>query len=427
MAVDGDLTLTDKWKYMRKVKELYVKASRTERGRLLDDLEAILGMHRKSIIRRINSDLKRKPRSRERGKRYGPQVDDALRVIAESFDYICPERLTPNLGWMAQHLAEHGELMLTSQLLDDLERISISTVKRRLKRLSQDEPRLRRKARSPGATQGVPMRRIPWQQSTPGHFEVDTVHHCGPGPTGDYVHTIQMVDVATGWSERFAVLGRSYRVMEHAFQCLLTRLPFPVLEIHPDNGSEFFNSHLVRFWKDKVQGVRLSRSRPYQKNDNRIVEQKNATLVRKYLGYDRLDTVAHTLALNELYLKMGVYYNFFQPVMHMVEKTWTPPTEGQSGQIKRKYDQAKTPLDRLVDTGVIQPEHRDHLSDLRARVNPRQLRRDIRTSINDLFTLPLAEPGQSQNIFNTLAVYPILQIEGQDSVTLSFDLTTCAR
>jgi len=122
----------------------------------------------------------------------------------------------------------------------------------------------------------------------PGHFEVDSVHcqscrrhgHCGPSASGEYVHTLQMVDVATGWSERVAVLGRSYQVMRAGFERCLERLPFPVLEIHPDNGSEFFprrgpmgNHHLVRFFRDTVQGVELSRSRPYQKNDNRNVEQ----------------------------------------------------------------------------------------------------------------------------------------------------------
>jgi hypothetical protein len=130
-------------------------------------------------------------------------------------------------------------------------------------------------------TCGVPMGRIPWDIGEPGHFEVDLVYHSGASTAGLHGHTIQLVDVATGWSERVAVLGRGQRVMEGGFEHILERLPFPVLELHPDNGSEFFNQHLERFWKEKVQGVRLSHSRPYQKNDNRMVEQKNDTLVRK--------------------------------------------------------------------------------------------------------------------------------------------------
>jgi hypothetical protein len=122
--------------------------------------------------------------------------------------------------------------------------------------------------------------RIAWDQAEPGHFEVDLVHHSGPTTNGDYVHTLQLIDVATGWSERVAVLGRSYRAMVGGFERVLERVPFAVRELHPDNGPEFLNDHLVRFWADRVPGLTLSRSRPYHKNDNRFVEQKNHSLVR---------------------------------------------------------------------------------------------------------------------------------------------------
>ena len=186
------------------------------------------------------------------------------------------------------------------------------------------------------------MKRIPWQEQEPGHFEVDLVHHCGRTASGEYMHTLQMIDVATGWSERVAVLGRSYLVMQDGFSRILDRLPFPVLEIHPDNGSEFFNDHMLRFWRGLKPKPQLSRSRPYHKNDNRFVEQKNSTLVRNYLGYDRLDTIAQTLAVNQLYDMMWLYYNFFQPVMRLAEKTWSRE-EGQPSRVKRRYDKAATP------------------------------------------------------------------------------------
>lgn len=300
-------------KYLRLLKKRYLKANRLGRGRLLDEVEAVTGSHRKSLIRLMNGSLERKPRRKQRGRTYGPEVDDALRVIAESLDYLCAERLTPNLVWMATHLAAHGEMEVSPPLLEKLGRISVSTVGRILARIRPDQPRLPRKGPE-GAhrvTRDIPMKRISWNEQQPGHFEVDLVHHCGPSASGEYVHTLQMIDVATGWSERVAVLGRSYVVMEDGFRRILSRLPFPILELHPDNGSEFFNHHLLRFWKDIVQGVQLSRSRPYQKNDNRFVEQKNATLVRAYLGYDRLDSAAQTNAINRLYEKMWLYYNFF--------------------------------------------------------------------------------------------------------------------
>ena len=243
MSTEDQMTIDERLKYLRRMKKRYRQANRKDRGRLLDEMQAVTELHRKSLIRLLCGNLQRSPRLKQRGRAYGPQTDDALRVIAESLDYICPERLTPNLVWMAKHLAAHGELRLSPRLLQQLDRISISTVQRILNRVRQDEPRLPRKGPE-GAhrlTRDIPMKRIPWNEQQPGHFEVDLVHHSGPNPSGQYVHTLQMIDVATGWSERIAVLGRSSLVMQDAFRRALARLPFPVLGIHPDNGSEFFN------------------------------------------------------------------------------------------------------------------------------------------------------------------------------------------
>jgi hypothetical protein len=213
--------------------------------------------------------------------------------------------------------------------------------------------------------------------------------------------SLQMIDVATGWSERVAVLGRSYCVMEHAFRSILHLLPFPVREIHPDNGSEFINHHMKRLWGKIVRGVELSRSRPFHKNDNRHVEQKNATLVRAYLGYDRLDSVAQTLASNQLYDKMWVYYNLFQPVMHLAEKKIVRQN-GQPTRVIRRHDQARTPFDRLCTTTAILPQHRALLEALRDQINPRSLRQQIYDAIDAIFSLPSALPGVSEDVYRTL-------------------------
>jgi len=403
MSIDDEMTIDERRKYLRKRQKRYAKADRVEKGKLLDEMEQVTGLHRKYLIHLLGGDLTRKPRRRQRGRTYGPQVDDALRVIDESFDYICAERQTPNLGWMAEQLARHGEIEVSDRLLEQLDQVSISTVGRILQRIKQDEPRLpRRKApRRPKLTQSIPMKRIPWDTATPGHFEVDLVHHGGPSASGEYLCTLQMIDVATGWSERVAVLGRSFLVMSHAFRTILRRLPFPVLEIHPDNGSEFLNNHMVRLWGDTVQGVEFSRSRPYHKNDNRNVEQKNSTLVRAYLGFDRLDSVAQTLAANRLYELMWIYYNLFQPVMHLVEKQ-VIREEGGQVHIRRRHDQARTPFDRLCATDQILPEHQEQLEALRYRINPRELRRQIYNSIDHLFTLPGAAPDNTENVYLTL-------------------------
>jgi hypothetical protein len=431
MPEEEKMTIRERFKYLRLVKKQYLKADRSERGGLLDDMEGITGLHRKSLIRLMSSSLERKPRRNQRGPSYGPEVDHALRVISESHDYICAERLQPTLVGMAAHLTRHGEIPDSPPLLDQLSRISISTLRRILNRLEQDQPRLPRKGPTEANTvaREIPMKRIPWHEQQPGHFEVDAVHHCGSSSAGHYVHTIQMVDVATGWAEQVATLGRSSLAMEDGFRRILARLPFPVLELHPDNGSEFLNAHLVRFWKEKVRGVILSRSRPFQKNDNRFVEQKNSTLVRAYLGPARFDTAEQTKTINQLYEKMWLYYNFFQPVMRLVEKTTTPSSSAQSQplRIRRRFDRARTPLDRLCETDAISQQQKEQLIALHDQTNPRQLHREIYQLLDQIFLLPGPVPGQTEDVYETLFA-PVEIPEGEGiPVTLSFESMTALR
>jgi hypothetical protein len=425
VSTEEKMTIDERRKYLRIMKRRYVKAGRKKQAQLLDEMEATTGLHRKSLIRLMGSGLERRPRSKERGQTYGPEVDDALRVIHESFDYICAERLTPNLVGMATHLAVHGEMEVSPSLLSQLGQISISTVERRLGRIRQDQPRLPR--RGPRAsrklTQDIPMLRLPWNMSQPGCFEVDLVHHCGPSASGEYGCTLQMVDVATCWSERQATLGRSYLVMEDIFLRILAHLPFPVHQIHPDNGSEFINHHMLRFWGGGiVQGVTISRSRPFHKNDNPRVEQKNSTLVRKYLGHDRIDSVVQVLALNQLYDKMWLYYNLFQPVMHLAEKE-VIREDGKPTRVIRRHDQARTPFDRLCETDAILPEHREQLDALRDRTNPRRLRQEIYDDIERLFALPGAVPGITENVYLTLTKNIDPEKGVDDSFNFAFNRT----
>jgi len=403
MSTELKMTIDERYKYLRMMQVRYRQANSTERSRLLDEMETMTGCHRKSLIRQMKSDLKRQKRRKQRGRTYGVEIHAALKVIAESYDYICAERLQPNLVGMAEHLAAHGELRATPKVRQQLSQISVSTVRRILIRLQQDQPRLPQKGpeRANQLSRQVPMEFIAWHETEPGHFEVDMVHHCGPSAAGQFVHTLQMIDVTTGWSERVATLGRSYLVMADGFEHILRRLPFAVREIHTDNGSEFLNHHMLRFWPDVDPAIHLSRSRPYQKNDSRFVEQKNSTLVRAYLGYQRLDTVAHTQALNHLYDKMWLYYNFFQPVMRLAEKTVVSrPRKGN--RIKRKYDQARTPFDRLCATDCLDEQVKVQLDRQRQATNPRQLRQEIYDDLLRLSWLPSADPTQSADVYQTL-------------------------
>lgn len=375
------MTVDERRKCLKRMQRRYLAATREERSRLLDELAELTGLHRKSVVRLLKGpSLDRQPRRQQRGREYGAAVDDALRVIWESLDYICAERLTPALVATAEQLARHGELTVTDEVLDQLGRISVSSVQRRLTRLGQDTARLPRRGpdRANKVAREIPMRRIPWDTAEPGHFEVDLVHHSGPSSNGEFVHTFQMIDVATGWSERAAILGRSQRAMEAGTRLILARLPFPIKELHPDNGPEFLNNHLVRIWGEAITGLQLSRSRPYQKNDNRFVEQKNDTLVRAYLGPARLDTPEQCAAVNALYDQMWVYYNLFQPVLHLIEKTH------DGTRIRRKWDDAQTPFARLLATNTLAPAERERLEQLYAETNPRALRRTIQDGLHAL-------------------------------------------
>ena len=412
MPNEEKMTLNERRKYLRMQQKRYYAANRRERGQLLDEMGTVTGLHRKVLIRLMHSDLKRKLRCKQRGRAYGRDVDDALRVILESYDGICAERLAGNLGKMAQQLQEHNEMVVTESLLAQLQDISLATIKRRLRRIRQDEPRLKRSrpfARNEIA-RSIPMRRIAWDEPTPGHFETDLVHHCGPVADGQYAHTLQMLDVTTGWSERRAILGRSQLVVQDAFHRIRMRLPFPVLEIHPDNGSEFLNQPLTAVWANLFPKAKLSRSRPYFKNDNRFVEQKNDSLVRAYFGFDRLDTVLQVQLMNRIYDKMWLYYNFFLPVLRLKNKELLG-LPGTPRKVKRHYDIAHTPFERLCAHSVLTSTQQIHLEQLCKTTNPRQLHREIETLLDQLHRLPGTVQGNTEDVRLTLGnAHPVLTI-----------------
>lgn len=416
MSETEAMDIDERRKYIHKMWGRYRTSNKMEKGRLLDEIQAVTGMHRKAILRLLNGRLSRKKRSRERGRVYGVEVSNAVLVIARSLDYPCAERLQPNLVWMAHQLHRHGELNVGKESLEKLARVSVSTLKRIYQHRSRSEIKLafQQPRRSPtnSLRRQYPMRKIAWDIPEAGHFEVDLVHHCGESANEEYIHTIQMVDIATGWSEVVAVYGRSYRVMADGFEYMLARLPFAVQEIHPDNGAEFFNRHLLRYWKEKVPDLQLSRSRPYQKNDNRFVEENNHSLIRTYIGHDRLDTQAQLKTLRQLYEKLWLYHNFFQPVMRLQEKEYV-----SSLQYRRKYDQAKTPFDRLKEKNLLNENTRGQLEALREQTNPMNLRNQIDALISLLLSLPTLNHAETVNVFETLIK------EAHASVTLSFEPT----
>jgi hypothetical protein len=396
MAETEPMTVNERRKYLHKMRIRYWQANtKRERSRLLDEMQAVTGLHRKSLLRLIHGNLARTPRRKQRGKTYGTEVEGAIRKIAESLDYPCAERLKPNLVWMANHLEAQGELSLSAAVREQLGKISVSSVRRRLPASERARGRIAHRKGPQQQTfaqkQSIPVRRIDWAEQQPGHFEVDLVHHCGLSAGGQYVHTLQLLDVATGWSECVAVLGRSYLVMQDGFERILQRLPFEIVELHPDNGAEFLNAHLIRFWQDKVK-AEISRSRPYHKNDNRFVEESNFSIVRAYVGYGRLETLEHVRLLNQLYDRLWLYHNFFLPVMRLSDKQWSQQ------RLKRVYDAACPPFDRLCKAALLPPDKQRELETLRHQTNPFSLRKEIQNLIDQLYTSPSLPDGIVEDV-----------------------------
>jgi hypothetical protein len=394
------MCIDQRYDYLAIQYDRYIVADRQERGRLLDEMEAVTGLDRKTLIRLMRQRPRRQPRQQQRGRTYGVEVQDAIHLIAKALDYPCPERLKPMLPVMGDHLVKHGHLELTPGLREKLEVVSISTVRRIRWRREQDEPSLRRRKGSSAVNEvqaQIPIRRIPWDITEAGHFEVDLVHHSGPSAAGDFICTLQMVDVYTGWVEPVAILGRSFRVARDGFRRCLARLPFPVREIHSDNGPEFMNHHLLHFWHSEYPQVDLSRIQPYKKQDNRFVEHRNGALVRALLGRDRLDTVAQTILLNHIYDRVQLYHNLFQPVMRQTAKSY------QQGRTIRKHDDVRTPFQRVCAAGVLAAQKQQELEELFEATDPLLLREKIHQLIDQLFRLPCAESGHTEDIFETLA------------------------
>ena len=382
MPIEEKMTLNERRKYLKLMKPRYELAGRAEQTHLLTEMERVTGMHRKSLTRLLHgSSLERKKRSTPRSKKYGREVEEIIICVWESLDYVCAERLTPVLAETAAHLERFGVLHLSNELHEQLATISRATVERLLKKHRTDRLRLPQKGpqRANQVSKNVPMGRMAWDLKEPGHFEVDLVHHCGSRTAGEYLHTLQMVDIATGWSERVVIFGRGQQAMEAGFRLILSRLPFAVLELHPDNGSEFFNHHVVRFWGEEITGLRLSRSRPSQKNDNRMGEQKNDSLVRQYFGDLRLDRPEQVQVVNALYEQMWCYYNLFQPVLHLCEKTVI------GGKLRRRWDQAQTPYTRLKATGILTPPLQEPLEQRYLSTHPYLLHKRIHQQLARLW------------------------------------------
>lgn len=393
MCQEKGMGLESRYEYLRSMKQRYRQARRGEKSRLLTEMEQVTGLHRKHLIARMNGPgpYRKRGRTRERGRQYRLEVEWAIHVIADTLDWICAERLKPVLAEMVCHLAKFGEMEVSPELLGQLGKISIPTVRRIMKRARRPRssiPRQRRGRPPDTLVQArVPEGVISWQESEPGHFEVDFVIHGAPINGNKVVSTCQFIDVLTGWSERFAVDGHQFTDIWPMFLSFADRCPIPVREIHSDNGSEFLNHALISDYSRLGPNIHITRGRPGHKNDNRFVEQKNSSLIRAYLEHLHFDSPAHCRQLNLLYDDMWLYYNFFQPVLRQVSRRAVRRPDG-TVRIVRHQDEAATPLKRLLRARpALSRAKADYLQSLHDSTNPRELRDAIHDRIRLLARL----------------------------------------
>jgi hypothetical protein len=386
------MTLDERRKYLHKMQPIYRRARRTQRSALLTEMEQVTGLHRKSLIRLLRGDLRRKKRTRQRGPTYTPQTRTAIRLCAQALDYPCAERLQPVLVSTAQCLARHGHLELTAHVAQQLAQVSVSTVRRIVGPVRQQPARLAASRRPPrqrsAIAQAVPVDIISAHIATPGYLECDTVFHNGGVASGLFVYSLCWTDVYSGWVDIRATLGNSALVMHDAFKALQSRIPFTIHQIHSDNGPEFLNDLIFSFLHS--QNVSFSRSRPYRKNDNRFVEENNGSLIRAFVGYARFDSLAQLQALNALYDVLTLYHNLFQPVMRRQED--------------RSYTVA-APLDRLLSAGIWDEDTAQAWRSYRDALDPLALRVAIADALNALEKAPAAQPDQTEDVRQTLGLW----------------------
>jgi len=381
-----------RFKYLRVMKDRYCTSKRKEKSRLLTEMGSVTGLCRKHLIVRMNGPGPyRRTRRRQRGRVYGDDVRAIIAVIGDAMDWICAERLQPNLVKIARHLAKFDELRLTPRLEQQLGHMSVSTLRRIMRRCHPGNrlfPQVRRGRRPETAIQAqVPVSIIPFDQPEAGHFEVDLVYHTTGSVRGEFICTLQFIDVLTGWSERFAIRSHSTKAVWRAVQRFRDLCPIPTREIHVDNGSEFINAAFVDQLAVAFPHAVMTRGRPGHCNDNRFVEQKNSSLVRAYLGNMHLHTPEQLSLLEAIYDDMRLYYNLHQPVLRQTERVAVTLANGVCS-IRRRQDQAATPLDRLLRSrSSISRERSIALQQLYEATNPRQLKREVHARLHSLYRM----------------------------------------
>ena len=369
--------------YIEAIRIRYLKASKKEKGLILDEFIKVTGYHRKAAVRLLHRyRLPQRGQRRGRKRHYGNETVNALRILWEASDRLCSKRLKPFIGELINILRRHGELAVNADVEAELSRMSPSTIDCLLRSCRQLEGHRPLTTTKPGTLlkKSIPIRTFgDWSEEKPGFLEVDMVAHCGESTDGFYLTTLSAVDVASGWSECLGVWGKGQDRVGAAIHRLRERLPFPLLGLDSDNGNEFINQNLYNYCRRKR--IIFTRSRPYKKNDSCHIEQKNWSLVRRVIGYDRYSSQAALERLNLIYAILRQYVNFFQPNMKLISKT------RNGAKVNKVYDIAKTPYQRLLESGMLTPAKQSELAALYQGLNPVQLLKQLNGNVSRLWKL----------------------------------------
>jgi len=377
-----------RWEYLRQIHPRYRKAGKAEKGRILDEFCAVTRYNRKYALRVLNRPPpEKRPRKRSpRRPTYPPKMVSILAAIWEAAGYPWSVRLKALiplwLPWVRKHFS------LTPRLEKQLLQISPRQMDRRLREEKKRAGRRLYGRTKPGSLlkHHVPIKTDRWDVGRPGYTEIDLVSHSGNCATGEFAHTLNVVDIHTTWTESLAVLGKAQLRVQQGLDEIRRALPFELLGIDSDNGSEFINFHLVGYCK--AAGIQFTRGRPYKKDDNAHVEQKNWTHVRKLLGWVRYDTDTAVAAMNRLYRgDLRLLQNLFLPSVKLIRK------ERVGSRTRRRYGAAKTPLDRVIECKEVRPDVVARLKALRDRLDPFALSRSVDVQLDRIHAL--ANHGRS--------------------------------
>jgi transposase InsO family protein len=372
-----------RWEYFRAVYARYRQAERRQKQVILDEFCANTGYNRKYAIRLLNGPAPERARPCVRRRRAPSYSSAALAVLArlwEAAGYPWSVRLKALVELWMPWIQKH--FRLSAAVRRQLEAISARQMDRRLRERKQRFKRRLYGHTRPGALlkHQIPVKTDAWDVRVPGFTEVDLVSHSGNAASGDFAYSLNVTDIHTTWTETRAVLGKGETAVRDRLEEIAAALPFRLFGIDSDNGSEFINWHLGRWCH--ARDIQWKRSRPYKKDDNAHIEQKNWTHVRKLLGWDRYDTPQAVEAINDLDRnELRLWMNLFQPSVKLVKKVRV------GSRVRRLYAAAQTPLDRVLDSGVLEPEQAEALRALRRSLDPFELARAIERKLDRIYIL----------------------------------------